>query len=214
MTTRPWAPKAHSHRTDYPRYRPGLITRSHAMGFMSIDRLIARRRSHPTYGDSHALRRPPCSRGRRRPHRSRHRRGAPRRTSDAADQRTHRPVRRPDSPGKEPGDVGESVQSSGSATWAATWSAGALHVLWSDLGEVRNRGGRPYPQRVWHRAPDRRSAHGRRARAGTEPGVRAHVRDGVLRPPRTRRDRGTPVSPQVFERRCASGDTGVAGSST
>ena len=29
------------------------------MGFMSIDRLAARRRRHPTYIDSHVLRRPP-----------------------------------------------------------------------------------------------------------------------------------------------------------
>ena len=38
------------------------------MGFMSIDRLIARRRRHPTYIDLHALRRP-CSRGRHEPDR-------------------------------------------------------------------------------------------------------------------------------------------------
>ncbi len=87
---------------------------------------------------------------------------------------------------------------------------GALHVLWADLGEVRTVAVHPEVkgQGVGH--AHRRPAAGRGPRTASGADLRAHLRDRVLQQARVRRDRGHPVTAEVYEEMCRSYDTGVA----
>ena len=86
---------------------------------------------------------------------------------------------------------------------------GALHVLWSDLGEVRTVAVDPR-SKVEASAIRSSTDCSKSPRSAVAATVRLDLRDGLLRPPRVRRDRGHPVTAEVYEEMCRSYDIGVA----